>query len=369
MRLRNALLIAFALAALGCSRQQWASFRYRNAPLTEEDRMICEDLRLDPTVMADLKGRPLYTFSPREVDMYLRYARRAFPDLRERIRHIGEKNIGQPYRIYLLGEFPYELYDPQPLYCLDHSDCVVFSEHTYAMALGHDWPSFFRILQQIRYRDGEIGIMTRNHWTERDWDVNNGWLIEDNMREFAHGHAWSEYHETIRRSVFFMRKFGLGADLPDENLTFTYIPVENLPQVLPELRTGDFVNVIRVDRKNPGEAWAGHTGLIVVGDDGTVNFLHSSPPSVREEPIMAYAERSTRPRVKTPTIGFRFFSLRARELSRRFRVSDADLVLPIPDPDFRKEKGQQEEQGVEWTAARPRSQPASPEATRGRRRR
>ena len=85
------------------------------------------------------------------------------PDLRKRILHLARKNIGQPYELYLLGEMPFEPYDPQPIYCLGKSDCLVFTEHTYAMALSHNWPSFMRMLQRIRYRDGHLGVATRNH--------------------------------------------------------------------------------------------------------------------------------------------------------------------------------------------------------------
>lgn len=354
---RFSLMLAagVALLPLACSHQAWLNLRYRDVPLTEGERRICADLHLDPAVLADLKGRPLYTFAPRELDIYLRYARRAFPGLRDRLAHLGRKNVGQPYEIYLLGEFPFEVHDPQPLFNLGKSDCVVFSEHLYAMALGHDWSSFFQILQRLRYRGGQIGVLTRNHWTERDWDRNNDWLIEDRIRELGDGRQWSEYHQTIRRSVFFMRRFGLGADLPDEEHTWAYIPLGNLPNVLDDLQTGDFVNVIRGSRE---EGWAGHTGVILRDPDGTVNFLHSSPPAVRVEPLTEYARRSSRPGLKTPTIGFRFFRLRVEELERAFAVSDADLRLPVPDPDFGRPGRHQTETGdLDWVG------PASPEAT------
>jgi len=78
--------------------------------------------------------------------------RRAEPDLRKRIATIGRRNIGQPYKLNLLGEFPYELHDTLPMYSLSASDCLVFAEHTYAMALSSSWEEFFWTLQRIRYK-------------------------------------------------------------------------------------------------------------------------------------------------------------------------------------------------------------------------
>jgi hypothetical protein len=125
----------------------------------------------------------------------------AEPDLRKRIAAIGRKNIGQPYSLNLLGEFPFEVHDDLPMFSLDHSDCVVFAEHTYAMALSQSWEEFFWMLQRIRYRDGVIGVATRNHYTEMDWNVANRWLVTDISAELA-GAAGPGYDMTVDRARF-----------------------------------------------------------------------------------------------------------------------------------------------------------------------
>jgi hypothetical protein len=81
--------------------------------------------------------------------------------LRKRIAAIGRQNIGQQYKLNLLGEFPYQLHDTLPMFSLEQSDCVVFAEHTYAMALSQSWEEFFWMLQRIRYKDGVVGVATR----------------------------------------------------------------------------------------------------------------------------------------------------------------------------------------------------------------
>ena len=133
---------------------------------------------VDP--IAPLLAKPLYQFNEAETGRYITYLQTAEPDLRKRIVHLARKNIGQPYRLNLLGEFPYQLHDALPMFSLEQSDCVVFSEHTYAMALSHSWEEFFWMLQRIRYKDGVIGVTSRNHYTEVDWNVNNTWLRRRN---------------------------------------------------------------------------------------------------------------------------------------------------------------------------------------------
>lgn len=126
------LVLAAAVAVAGC----------RTPPAVGPETPPSTTVRLP----RDLASRPLYTFSESEVDRYLRILPAAEPDLPRRVVHLGRKNIGQPYEIYLLGEFPFEFYDPDPIYCLDRSDCLVFCEHMYALALSRDWWTFLRTL-------------------------------------------------------------------------------------------------------------------------------------------------------------------------------------------------------------------------------
>lgn len=210
----------------------------------------------------------------------------AHTDVRERVAVLGRKNVGQPYRLFLLGERPFELYDPDPLYCLSASDCVTFVEHTYAMALASDWPSFFRTLQRIRYRDGEIGMRTRNHFTEADWNVNNSWLFEDITSQLAPRSAKPMRVSIDRASLF--AKYGLEVDAPVEVFETTYVPHDRLDEILPRLQAGDAVEIVR---GNPDSPFVGHMGLIMRKTDGTVTILHSAKPAVREEPFLDYVER------------------------------------------------------------------------------
>ena len=251
------------------------------AVLSDVEKQICHHLDISEEAFTSMQTKPIYKFNEAEVDQYIQYLQIKEPNLRQRIQHLARKTLNQPYRIFLLGEYPFELYDSDPLYSLRESDCVVFSEHMYAMALARDWPSFFILLQRIRYKNGEISMLTRNHYTAADWDRNNAWLLEDITEELVGDKA---AHDTmvIKRARFFS-KYGIGQDIPDQEFTWSYIPYELLPDVIDQLLPGDFVNIVR---GNESSKFVGHVGLITKSEEGQVNFLHSTYPKVKEQPLM-----------------------------------------------------------------------------------
>ncbi len=306
----NRVVWLLTLAWVGCCA---GCIRMAQAPLDEEDVRIATALGIQEKTLGQLKYKPLYRMSPGQVDTYLTYLHEKEPDLQQRIVHLGRKNLGQPYQIYLLGEFPYELYDSQPLYELRKSDCVVFSEHTYAMALSRNWSEFFRTLQRIRYKDGEIGMLTRNHYTIADWDRNNSWFVRDITREVG-GEETAPLHQVVDRAKFFS-KHGIGQDIPKEEVSDWYVPREVILKNMDKLEDGDFVNVIRGSEKSQ---YAGHTGLITKGPNGETYFLHSTPPKVREELLAEYLDRT-----KERTLGMKFLRPRFEEL-KGFSIAETE---------------------------------------------
>lgn len=289
-------------------RKNWYLKQMPNPRLTDEQR---------EWVINRLEKKPLYEMTPKEVDLYLGHAHQIEPDLRRRIVRLARQNLGQPYDIYLLGEFPHEVYDADPMFSLDKGDCVVFSEHMYAMALGHDWATFYAWLQRLRYKDGKPGMTTRNHFTEADWNVNNGWLLED-VTTNLDATTVTQFTEKIDRARFF-RNFGIGQDIPVQILEDTFIPAEAIDGVLSKLQDGDFVNIVRGIGKG---VWVGHVGLVARGEDGTVNMIHSTEPKAVEEPITEYVNRNIklnenrRKRGSAEFQGMKFLRLRADDMQK-----------------------------------------------------
>lgn len=234
-----------------------------------------------------LASTPIYTCNERELDAILHTLSNQIPDLRQRLVRIARQSIGQPYRLFVLGEFPYELYDADPMYCLHASDCVTFVEQSYAMALGRDWTTFFASLQRLRYKDSRVGLLTRNHFTEADWNVNNRWLFNDITEPLAPG-GCREYTLNIDRAAFF-KKFGMTFQMPVQKWDDRYISRDNLPSALDKLHEADIIEFVR----GPADApYVAHLALVSGALDGP-SIIHASKPAVREENLRDYVNRHT----------------------------------------------------------------------------
>ena len=237
---------------------------------------------------------PIYQMTPQQVDAYLARMQVTQPDMRKRIAAIGRQNIGQPYKLNLLGEFPFQLHDTLPMFSLEKSDCTVFVEHTYAMALSRSWDEFFWTLQRIRYRDGLIGVATRNHYTEVDWNPANAWLVTEITAQLA-GQDARFYEMTVDRTGFLKTQHHTNSVIPVQVTSQPYLTRSRLLQVLPQLQDGDMINVVSV---RDGMHGVSHVGLVVTGVGGRRNFLNSAEPQVREESFEAfftrYAQREAR---------------------------------------------------------------------------
>lgn len=274
----------------------------------------------DGADIAALSARPLYTLSEEELDRYLPEMHALEPDLHRRIVRLARQNLGQPYDIYLLGEFPFETYDVEPIYCLTRGDCVVSAEHLYAMGLAHDWWSFLRTLQRIRYKDGTVGMLTRNHYGIADWDRNNAFLFDDITHQVGGGNAAVPLRQVCRRAAFFA-KHGIGRDIPDEPIEDWYIPKERIPDVQHEFRNADLINIIRGDANSQ---WSGHFGMIALAPDGTVDFLHSAKPVSREQPLVEYVTGDKR------CLGIKVLRLRDDAAERMAAaLADSPQATPI----------------------------------------
>lgn len=280
----------------------------------------------DPLPLAELVKKPLYEMKPQEVHRYVGHMHAAEPDLRKRIAAIGRQNIGQPYLLNLLGEYPYELHDTLPMFSLEKSDCVVFVEHTYAMALSRSWEEFFWMLQRIRYKDGVIGVASRNHYTEVDWNVNNSWLATDITEELA-GREVLWYDLKIDRARFLRTRHNTLRDIPVQAARAAFITKDKLVPLLAQLQDGDMVNVVST---RDGAFYVSHVGLIVTDANGKRNFLNSAEPKVREESFEAFFKRSAEREERNASEGKNGQKLAGFKL---LRLNDNIVVPPaLPQP-------------------------------------
>jgi Protein of unknown function (DUF1460) len=281
-----------------------------------------QQVGIDTVELTTLINTRLFEMKPDQIGRYIAYLQVMEPNFRARIARLARKNIGQPYELYLLGEFPFENIDDQPLFDLQKSDCVVFAEHTYAMALSQSWPEFFWMLQRIRYRDGVIGVTTRNHYTETDWNPQNAWLVSDISAMLAKERT-ATYSLTVDRTKFFKTRYKIDHAVPIEKTVESYVPKAEVANIAAQLQEGDFVNVISGQN---GNFWASHVGIVVIGPNGERHMIHSAEPSVREETFEAFITRATEREARQAAAG------KPGKLLAGFkflRLNDAPVVPPM----------------------------------------
>ena len=90
-----------------------------------------------------------------------------------RIDAISAQFLGQPYLLSALGEGKQGYYDNAPLYRVDAFDCETYVDTVLALTMAHDTLAFKRYIRQVRYQNGQVAFIRRNHFTSLDWNQNN----------------------------------------------------------------------------------------------------------------------------------------------------------------------------------------------------
>ena len=106
--------------------------------------------------------------------------------------------------------------DSDPLIRFDAFDCTTFVETV--MANGD-----IETLNQIRYKDGKIGFLNRNHFIESDWLVNNS----DRVQNVSAYYAQTKMRSVIidKRS-WFKKVHNIDTDFKPVAVELEYIPYE-----------------------------------------------------------------------------------------------------------------------------------------------
>ncbi len=139
-----------------------------------------------------------------EFDTLLRRQHKSPLSPQQRIQFYSQKGKGIPYEIFLLGEGPLAKYDQDPLMDFARFDCMTFCEHILAATISDSYTSLFKNLQHIRYKNGKIEFLSRNHYTIADWLPNNDWLLHDVTTKVG-GEQCKSMTKIIDRRAFFSR--------------------------------------------------------------------------------------------------------------------------------------------------------------------
>ncbi|RKY52553.1 MAG: hypothetical protein DRP92_05315 [Candidatus Neomarinimicrobiota bacterium] len=242
------------------------------------------------TFIASSHGKQLYEMTNREIDSLLTVISKRNLTITERINFYSEKFLGTPYNLRCVGDGPYALLENWPLVNFKETNCMAYCEHVLALSISDSWDNFFNNLQHIRYKDGIIGMRTRNHYTMADWLPENAWLLEHVSRKVG-GKYTREVTRTISHIKFFKQK-GI-KDLryvkPDRTITLDYVPKEVLKKVKKKVKPGDVLALIYA---NKADIFSAHM-LIVAQRDGQLVIRESSNSKMTtfETPYDEWAEK------------------------------------------------------------------------------
>ncbi len=94
-------------------------------------------------------------------------------DMATRLDVISAKLLGKPYLLGALGEGDEGRYDQYPLYRMDAFDCETYVDTVLAIAFANNVSTFKQCIRKIRYRNGQVSFIDRNHFASLDWNQNN----------------------------------------------------------------------------------------------------------------------------------------------------------------------------------------------------
>ncbi len=228
--------------------------------------------------------------SPQEIDALIREMSAKPQTITEKMNYYSQYFLGTPYTFTCVGDGEYALYEPYPLVNFDSTNCMAYCEHVLALSISDSWDNFFNNLQQIRYKNGMIGMRTRNHYTMGDWLPENNWLLEDVSRKVGGSHT-KTVTRTISHTKFFQGKriTDLRHVKPDYEMTIDYIPKEEILDVKGNLRNGDIGALIFANKK---DIFSAHMWM-VMEVNGQIIIRESTTRGMTtvDTPYDAWAER------------------------------------------------------------------------------
>lgn len=129
---------------------------------------------------------------------------------------IGDEYMGAKYVNDPLGEG--RAPDSDPLIRDDAFDCTTFVE----TVLAH---GDVDTLNKIRYKNGEIDFINRNHFIETDWLPNNSNIVKNVSAQYG---QTALRHVVINRAAWLRRMHNIDSDAAVVATDIEYIPYDNI---------------------------------------------------------------------------------------------------------------------------------------------
>ncbi|WP_051261848.1 N-acetylmuramoyl-L-alanine amidase-like domain-containing protein [Desulfovibrio inopinatus] len=177
-----------------------------------------------------------------------------------RIDRMSAAFLGAPYKADFFGEGSTGKYDKDPVFRFDGFDCTTYIETVCALAMARNFKDFKRLIIRMRYKNGKVAFVSRNHFISMDW-------VPENVRQ--------GFVKDITANV--AGKYGVNkaAAIIDKNTWYRKLPTSRLsPAPTTSTAQASLLNALHVEGKNfkPGRASLPYIGLDVL-------FMNSKPNS------------------------------------------------------------------------------------------
>lgn len=192
--------------------------------------------------------------------------------------YIGEQYLGAKYLRDPLGEE--KMPDKDPLIRFDAFDCMTFVETS--LADGN-----IKELNKIRYKNGEVGLINRNHFVEVDWLNNNSDLLKNVSNQYGKTETKKVY---IDKKSWFKKKYNMDTNFQQQDAVLEYIPYSELKPIKidkPMIVLFVIGNTKTYDKIESGVSVA-HMGFLL--PDGTLRHASQKENCVTDTNFYDYTE-------------------------------------------------------------------------------
>lgn len=221
-----------------------------------------------------------------------------------------------------LGEGEQGRFDQDPLYRFDAFDCTTYVETVIGLALSQEVNSFENKMDMIRYENGGVDYLKRNHFPSLQWIPNNikngvfkeinhlvlpaserkmaeavinlpGWLKTIKIEEIKAPFATLEERQNLLEELQ-----AHASDYSPVNARIEYLPIAVLltkPQVLKNIPHGTIVNFVRPNWDLTNVIGThmniSHQGFVFQTEAGPVLRHASTAGKVKEESFLEYLKK------------------------------------------------------------------------------
>lgn len=152
----------------------------------------------------------------------------------KRLEQISRVFLSKPYFLGALGEGAMGQFDQYPLYRVDVFDCLTFVETVLALASSNNLAAFKQTINQIRYQNDATSFITRNHFTDLDWNLHN--QQQGFLRDITKNIQDKSNHQTYQLAQAMIDKPSWYQHLPISRIRIENATAELKNQRLAELR-------------------------------------------------------------------------------------------------------------------------------------